>query len=426
MATRASQQREKVNEELVEFIRDLFTDRPIAFHPMLARALGSTTGAIFLSQLLYWMPRSRSGWVYKTRDEIYDETSLTRREQESARAALRTAGVLKEKRAGVPARLYFTVDWEQLTQLLKGAKPRLPDPDNNPEPDEPDLAEALTTGGGPVPSSWSKTYQLDGLNRADKKGSTRPTISETTTETTTENVVVDALTQFRISTNVANNLARSYPETYILAKLDFVQWLVETRSPLVGKNPAGYLRRAIEEDYAAPPKYKPLAQRQAEAKARGQAEQDARERRRAAEADYARAKVIDQQRLAEQYPPQPIPGTSLTTQEVWERTLDELHSQLTRPNFEMWLKPATLISCDGKRAIIAAPSRYHVEHLSERLNALIQHTVSTVLDAPVQCQYVPLTELLQEEPSTNGRTPQNHAVSHRGTPDLREHSAAGG
>ena len=218
-------------------------------------------------------------------------------------------------------------------------------------------------------------------------------------------VTRDALAKFGISEATAAKLAATYPEPYILAKLDLVQWLVETRSPLVGKNPAGYLRRAIEEDYTAPPKYKSPVQRQAEAETHDQAEHDEQERRREAEADYARAKVLDQQKLAEHYPPQPIPGTTQTTQEAWERTLDELHAQVTRPNFEMWLKPTTLISCDGQRAIIAAPSQYHVEHLSERLSALIQHTLSTVLDAPVQCQYVPATELLQREPSTNGRTP---------------------
>ena len=221
-------------------------------------------------------------------------------------------------------------------------------------------------------------------------------------------VTHDALAKFGISETVARKLAATYPEPYVLAKLDLVQWLVETRSPLVGKNPAGYLRRAIEEDYAAPPKYKSPAQRQAEAEAHDQAEQNEQERRRVAEADYARAKVLDQQQLAEHYPPQPIPGTTLTTQQAWEQTLDQLHTQVTRPNFEMWLRPTTLVSCDGQRAVIAAPSRYHTETLAGRLTPLVQHALSTVLSTPVQCQYVPMSDLLEVgEHSENGRTPRN-------------------
>ena len=110
--------------------------------------------------------------------------------------------------------------------------------------------------------------------------------------------VAYALHAFRVSLRVAVQLAHTCPEAHILTIRDFVQWLVETRSPLVGKNPAGYLRRAIEEDYAAPPKYKSPAQRQAEAEARNRAEHDEQERRRAAEAEYARANVLYLQKLA--------------------------------------------------------------------------------------------------------------------------------
>src|SRR4051812_5666225 len=90
-------------------VQAILTDRPIAYHPVLARALGSATAGIFLSQLLYWLPRSNdpAGWVWKTQPEIAAETALTRSEQETARRILRAAGVLEEKRAGVPARLYF-------------------------------------------------------------------------------------------------------------------------------------------------------------------------------------------------------------------------------------------------------------------------------------------------------------------------------
>lgn len=110
----------RVNMELQRAIEAILGDRPIAYHASLARALNSVTAGVFLSQLLYWQPRSQhtDGWVWKTQEQIYEETALTRREQETARAVLRKAGIIEEKRAGVPAKLYFRVDMQRLVERL--------------------------------------------------------------------------------------------------------------------------------------------------------------------------------------------------------------------------------------------------------------------------------------------------------------------
>ncbi len=118
----------KVDIDLQRAIDLLLHDRPIAYHAALARTLGSATAGIFLSQLLYWTPRSQSndGWIWKTQDQIYEETALTRWEQETARKTLRRVGVIEERRAGVPARLYFQVQMSILTRLL-AETPRAPE-----------------------------------------------------------------------------------------------------------------------------------------------------------------------------------------------------------------------------------------------------------------------------------------------------------
>jgi hypothetical protein len=227
-------------------------------------------------------------------------------------------------------------------------------------------------------------------------------------------VARDALEQFGITKAVAERLATSYPEGYVLGKLDLVQWLVETGSPLVGKNPAGYLRRAIEEDYTAPPRYKSPAQRQAENAAQEQIDAVAQERRREAEAEYALARADTQQQLTQQYPPQPIPGTTLTTATIWEQVLERLQSQVTHLNFELWLKPTTLITCNGKQATIVAQSRFQAEHLAIKLDSLVTHTISTLLEQPVQCQYVSVAEVLQngEIPSTTSQPSHTRTALH--------------
>jgi len=65
------------------------------------RAVGlfGPAGGIMARQLLFWDTRGRDpdGWVYKSRNEMQEETGLSRRNQEKARKVLRGRGVLEEE-----------------------------------------------------------------------------------------------------------------------------------------------------------------------------------------------------------------------------------------------------------------------------------------------------------------------------------------
>jgi len=93
-------------------------DRPVAYHPILAKVLGSVKAALFLSQLLYWCPRARSDWIYKTANEFYEEIGMSRKEQTTARKLLVKHKVLKEELHGVPPVLHFQIDLEKLESIL--------------------------------------------------------------------------------------------------------------------------------------------------------------------------------------------------------------------------------------------------------------------------------------------------------------------
>jgi hypothetical protein len=98
---------------------DFLTDRPVAYHPILAKAFGGVKAGVFLSQLLYWMPRGRiEGWVYKTQAEFEAETGLTRREQDTARKSLRDCGVVIEELRGSPPVVHYQVDVGALEDAL--------------------------------------------------------------------------------------------------------------------------------------------------------------------------------------------------------------------------------------------------------------------------------------------------------------------
>lgn len=94
--------------------------RPVAFHRIFASIGGGATEGLFLSQAYYWSQHTKDpeGWFYKTSEEWNEETALTRREQETARKSLRELGILREKRKGHPAKLFYQVDVERLYELI--------------------------------------------------------------------------------------------------------------------------------------------------------------------------------------------------------------------------------------------------------------------------------------------------------------------
>jgi hypothetical protein len=95
-------------------------DRPIAYHRSVAKAVGSVTAGILMSQAMFWSKRTSNpdGWFYKSQAEWEDETALTRREQETARKTLRSLNLLEEKKEGIPCRLFFKVNLFELEKLL--------------------------------------------------------------------------------------------------------------------------------------------------------------------------------------------------------------------------------------------------------------------------------------------------------------------
>jgi len=116
----------KVSQNLLNLL-----DRPIAFHRVFADLTGSIPAALLLSQALYWQrrcPDGRNGWWWKTSEEWFEEwfeeSRLTRREQQSARKTLVKLGILEETKKGVPCRLWYRLDLNNLMLLIQSAAPR--------------------------------------------------------------------------------------------------------------------------------------------------------------------------------------------------------------------------------------------------------------------------------------------------------------
>jgi hypothetical protein len=105
-------------------LRALLSDRPIAFHPALARLLGGINEALLFQQLAYWSDKGDDPeWIYKSQVELETETTLSEYQQLQARKKLKAVGVIEDERRGVPARLYYRVNWEAVFRLLETGIP---------------------------------------------------------------------------------------------------------------------------------------------------------------------------------------------------------------------------------------------------------------------------------------------------------------
>ncbi len=259
------------SHELLDLLGKLL-DRPVGFHRALADVGGGATAGLFLSQALYWSRRTtdRAGWFWKTQQEWQAETALTRREQETARARLRAIGVLEERHAGVPAKLYFRVDLARLAALLRGVAGQ-------------DGGNRQTRMMGSAALAGRKAPDQDGGKRHPLKG------AETTTETTQrlqqhaeaspttagaphpDDVVVvhppelvQVLTGRGVTAGVARRLVADHDPAGVARQVEYHDH-ERAADPADPRLTPGRLRRRIEGDWAPPPGFVPTDKRAREA-----------------------------------------------------------------------------------------------------------------------------------------------------------------
>jgi len=73
--------------------------KPIAFFPQLAKALGGIEEAIYIQQLYYWSDKGKrgDGYIYKSKKEWEEETTLSRYQQDRIRKKLKEQGIIETK-----------------------------------------------------------------------------------------------------------------------------------------------------------------------------------------------------------------------------------------------------------------------------------------------------------------------------------------
>jgi hypothetical protein len=179
-------------QELANNPEILLPDRPIAFNRAFVRLGIGVTGALFLSQALYWSKRTKDpeGWFYKTIEDWQEETGLTKEEQLTIKKKLTALGFLEVKKKGVPATNHFKIDQYSLVLCMvkldfyddqstgiptTGSSDSQPPVDGN--PDDLPITESTTesTSEGETSSPLLKIpgiirgseYQPDGISPRD-------------------------------------------------------------------------------------------------------------------------------------------------------------------------------------------------------------------------------------------------------------------
>jgi hypothetical protein len=91
--------------------------RPIAYYPDFNKITGDVKATILLCQLMHWDEKQRdeNGWICKTQSDLENETGLSRYEQENARRKLKRNNLISEERKGIPAKLYFKLNVQNIS-----------------------------------------------------------------------------------------------------------------------------------------------------------------------------------------------------------------------------------------------------------------------------------------------------------------------
>lgn len=227
----------------------------------------------------------------------------------------------------------------------------------------------IGTGGVPIsgtpPVPEIGTHKQTSYKQTSKKQTTRAREDDSNNNSNATNrdksAVVVALSDLGLAKKVAQQLANKHNREHIFEKIDYLQFLLDDRPDQV-KNPRGWLRSAIEEDYGAPDGFVTAEERQHQAEAeqrRQQAEEADRQAALAAAEQAQKARVSEkaeiEQRLAAEW------GTDEEDRELWE----QVKRYLTNSNFSpMFLPAIRLLKFDDSIVKIGVDNDFMAKQLS--------------------------------------------------------------
>ena len=247
----------------------------------------------------------------------------------------------------------------------------------------------LPGGGGNLPPKQQQdnNTQLTATSALDEIN------NNSSDSATTKEAVVVALISLGITKGVAQRLASRYSENRIREKIGFLEFL-QKQQPDKVKNPKGWLRKAIEENYAGPDGYKSAEQIAKEEEAKRHQEEEiskqleiaTRRRREEMEEVKDERLVVAQARY----------GTTERETKLWRQALEGIRDNTTEVAFQMWVEGSHLLVLKDGKAVIGALSAAAQGWLEQRLASVIKRELENLVGEKLELQFV---EIDQEDES---------------------------
>jgi len=110
---------------------------------------------------------------------------------------------------------------------------------------------------------------------------------------------------------------------------------------------------------------------------------------------------------------------SSSAQDIWEAALGELQLQVTKANYETWLKETVGLSYAEGQFVVGTPRAFAAEWLNTRLHSLIKKTLISILGQEVEVQFeVYQKEASRRAPPSQQKVPPQEAMTSR-APQLK-------
>ncbi len=207
------------------------------------------------------------------------------------------------------------------------------------------------------------------------------------------------LQTFGITQSAAANLMQCYPAAYIKEKLEMARGLVATGSYLISQNPAGWLRRAIEEDYTLPKTSERHRQHHIRERKHAKLTQaKSREQHTPEEESQPAQNVATEPAQCPQNVAAHTRGhipenketekTSRENQTIWDKALEQLKETQPLEDVAARLTGTTLLEVTETAARIFVPNRNAGAWLERRLYGQIAKAVTGVLGRDLDLQFI--------------------------------------
>jgi len=77
-----------------------------------------------------------------------------------------------------------------------------------------------------------------------------------------------------------------------------------------------------------------------------------------------------------------------STREIWQKALGELQTQISRANYNTWLRDSHGVSYDNGLFVVGTPNAFVAEWLTKRLHSLVRKTLTSVTGTETDVQFV--------------------------------------